>query len=239
MSNQNSKRSGKQSGGTLLGIIIGLIIGLGIAMAVAVAITKSSLPFLNKMGRPDKVPELTPGQISDPNKPLYGNREPAKEAAKDFAKSDAAPADDEKAATAKTEKSDKAEKSDKTLGDKPKTGDKAETKVTDAKPVDAKGEHKATDAKEAKAGPAKPDAGDEKWIYYLQAGAFREQPDAETTKAKLALSGFEATVSERSTENGLLYRVRIGPFNQVEAMNRARAKLSDNGMDVAVIRIAK
>jgi len=33
--------------------------------------------------------------------------------------------------------------------------------------------------------------------------------------------------------------VRIGPFNQVDAMNRARTKLSDNGIDVAVVRNSK
>jgi len=80
---------------------------------------------------------------------------------------------------------------------------------------------------------------DDKWIYYLQAGAFRGRPDAESMKAKLALLGFEATVSERQADTGALYRVRIGPFNQMETMNRVRDKLSDNGVDVAVVRIGK
>lgn len=80
---------------------------------------------------------------------------------------------------------------------------------------------------------------DNKWVYYLQAGAFRGKPDAESMKAKLALLGFEASVSERQADNGTLYRVRIGPFNQMETMNRVRGKLSDNGVDVAVVRIGK
>jgi cell division protein FtsN len=33
--------------------------------------------------------------------------------------------------------------------------------------------------------------------------------------------------------------VRIGPFGQLETMNRVRGKLSDNGVDVAVVRIGK
>lgn len=80
---------------------------------------------------------------------------------------------------------------------------------------------------------------DEKWIYYLQAGAFRERADAESMKAKLALLGFEASVSERQADTGTLHRVRIGPFGQMETMNRVRGKLSDNGVDVAVVRIGK
>jgi cell division protein FtsN len=30
--------------------------------------------------------------------------------------------------------------------------------------------------------------------------------------------------------------VRLGPYNQVESMNKARAKLLDNGVDVAIVR---
>jgi cell division protein FtsN len=210
---QNGKRVRKQAGGTIVGFILGLIVGLGIAVGVAVVIQKIPVPFLNKLNKQEKIPELTAGQAADPNKPLYGNKEPAKEAAKDLAS--------ESGANPPAAKS---------VAEKPKTPDKLDNKAADGKP---------TDGKEAKAGPPKPDGADEKWIYYLQAGAFREQVDADSTKARLALAGFEASISERSAENGLLYRVRIGPFNQLELMNRARAKLSDNGMDVAVIRIAK
>ena len=86
---------------------------------------------------------------------------------------------------------------------------------------------------------AKPGDDEDKWAYYLQAGAFRAKADAESMKAKLALLGFEASVSERQADTGTLYRVRIGPFNQMETMNRVRGKLSDNGVDVAVVRIGK
>jgi len=37
----------------------------------------------------------------------------------------------------------------------------------------------------------------------------------------------------------LLHRVRLGPFNQVEAVNKARAKLLDSGIDVAIVRNQK
>ena len=38
---------------------------------------------------------------------------------------------------------------------------------------------------------------------------------------------------------GVLHRVRIGPFPQVEAMNKARAKLIDSGLDVAIVKNQK
>lgn len=90
----------------------------------------------------------------------------------------------------------------------------------------------------AKAAAALSDS-DEKWIYYLQAGAFRGAADADSLRAKLALLGFDANVSEHASDNGTLYRVRIGPFGKVETMNRIRSKLSENGVDVAVVRIGK
>lgn len=215
-------RMRKQAGGTVVGFILGLIVGLGIAVGVAVVIQKIPVPFLNKLNKPEKVPELTASQAADPNKPLYGNKEPAREAAKDFA--------GENATSPTAAIGDQSQLPGKTPADKPKTPESPDKKMPDTR---------AADIKEAKAVPSKADGSDEKWIYYLQAGAFREQVDADSTKARLALAGFEAAISERSAESGLLYRVRIGPFNQLEAMNRARAKLSDNGMDVAVIRIAK
>lgn len=97
----------------------------------------------------------------------------------------------------------------------------------------------AAKIEEAKAAAALSDSGDEKWIYYLQAGAFRGAADADSLRAKLALMGFDANVSEHPSDNGTLYRVRIGPFGKVETMNRIRGKLSENGVDVAVVRIGK
>jgi cell division protein FtsN len=46
-------------------------------------------------------------------------------------------------------------------------------------------------------------------------------------------------VSDRATDAGVLHRVRMGPFTQVEAMNKVRSKLSENGIDVAVVRNQK
>ncbi|MFD2274115.1 SPOR domain-containing protein [Undibacterium arcticum] len=64
-------------------------------------------------------------------------------------------------------------------------------------------------------------------------------PTLKNTRAKLALLGFEAQISERPSDSGSLYRVRIGPFGQIETMNRIRGKLSESGVDVAVVRSPK
>lgn len=80
---------------------------------------------------------------------------------------------------------------------------------------------------------------EEKWTYYLQAGAYKSSTEAENMRARLALLGYEAGVSEMISQNGMLYRVRIGPFTQIETMNRTRAKLAENGVEAAITRTPK
>lgn len=208
----------RQQGGTFLGIIIGLIIGLGIALGVAMVITKTPMPFMDKSGKV-KASEPTANQSADPNKPLYGNKNAIREAAKDFIKEAAPP---ENTATPQSDKKPEVVKVD------PKADAKQEGKAPVVEMSD-----------KAKKPEAAAEAVDDKWSYYLQAGAFREQSDAEGMRAKLALMGVEAKISERQSETGVLYRVRVGPFNQLDAMNKVRGKLSDNGVDAAVVRMSK
>lgn len=197
--NAPSKASSRgQRGGTLLGLIVGLIIGLGIALVVALSITKAGLPFINKGAQPKAVEGSGGTIVLDPNKPLYGNKEAAKEAARQVAREPVVPAENA-----------------------------APAALAPAPPLPSP------------ASPPPAAVSDDKYIYYLQAGAFRQQADADSTKAKLALLGVEAGVTERLSDSGTLYRVRVGPFGQIETMNRIREKLSENGVDVAVVRSPK
>ncbi|MDB5767752.1 MAG: Cell division protein [Collimonas fungivorans] len=232
-----SKLNKKQAGGTLLGLIFGLIIGLAIAVVVAIMITKTPTPFTNKTAKTDKAPDAittpaatpapapsSPDQLPDPNKSLYGNKDAAKEAAKAF--TPPPPSADGVPPNVAAEK-----KLDALVA---KAQDKS-APVVDKSTAD-KTKKVAGDIAEAK---SKATAADDNWIYFLQVGAFREQTEAESAKARLALMGFEAKISERQADTGSLYRVRVGPFNQLETMNRIRGKLSDNGVNAAVVRAAK
>lgn len=214
----------RQQGNFLIGLISGLVIGLVIAVVVALMITKGATPFTDK-GKTGKVAEPTAGQVADPNKPMYGNKEAAREAARDFVREPKAPAADPL----------------QQVVDKIQAGADVKPKAAPAQAAaPAAAAAAPATAAAAPAPAAKPaEGGDDKFIYYLQAGAFREIGDAESTRAKLALLGFEANVSDRSTDTGVLHRVRLGPFNQVEAMNKVRSKLSENGVDVAVVRNQK
>lgn len=225
----------RQRGSTLTGIIIGLIIGLGIAVVVALMITKGASPFTdrsNKMGRPA---DLEPSLANDPNKPMYGNRDAAREAAKQLAEREAKKAAAAAAAAATPRAPAAATESDP-LGQ----AIAGMTAASEPKPAAPAAAAPAAAPAGAPAAPAAPAAGgDDKYIYYLQAGAFREMSDAENTRAKLALLGFEAAITDRASDSGTLHRVRLGPFSQVEAVNKARAKLLDSGIDVAIVRNQK
>jgi cell division protein FtsN len=216
----------RQRGSTLTGLIIGLIVGLAIAVAVALTITKGASPFTDKMAKAGRPADPAPGQAQDPNKPMYANRDAAREANKELtekaaarnggtpAAGDAKPADADPLGQAIAAMKEPAPA-------KPESG--ADTRVASAAPA-------------AAPAPAAAGAATGEYIYYLQAGAFRDLSDAEAARAKLALLGFEAAISDRTSDSGVLHRVRLGPYNQVETMNKARAKLLDSGVDVAIVR---
>ncbi len=142
---------------------------------------------------------------------LYGNKDAVKEAAKEVAKDPNAPA-------------------------KPDVAVPPPVKPPETKPEVKTAAEKAAD-KAADAG--KTDSSDEKYIYFLQVGAFKEQVAAENSRAKLALIGFEARIVEKTSDAGTMYHVRLGPYAQLETMNRTRARLSENSVDVAVVRTVK
>ncbi|MFT4241308.1 MAG: SPOR domain-containing protein, partial [Acidovorax sp.] len=75
--------------------------------------------------------------------------------------------------------------------------------------------------------------------YYVQAGAFRTQPDADAQRAKLAMLGWEAKVSEREQNGRPVFRVRVGPFTKREDAEQLRDKLEGTGVESALVRVQR
>jgi cell division protein FtsN len=73
--------------------------------------------------------------------------------------------------------------------------------------------------------------------YVLQAGAFRTPEDADGMRARLALLGLDARVFPIEQNNTTLYRVRLGPYGQIDDVNRIRKTLATNNIDAQVIRL--
>jgi cell division protein FtsN len=199
----------RQAGGTVAGLIIGLIIGLTIAVWVAITIMKTPLPFVDKLGKQNDAADTA----IDPNATLPGG---ARDRRVIPNAEEGAPLGEQKAAPTSTPTTATP------------TTAAAKAPVAPAAPENAKTDKAATTT-----------ASEEKNIYFLQAGAFREIADADAAKGRLALLGVAAAVSERRTETGTLYRVRVGPFKDTDTMHRMRTRLYDNGVDAAVVSVPK
>lgn len=234
----------RQGGGTFLGLVLGMVLGLGVALAVAVYVTKVPVPFLNKgqtRSADQDAAEARKNKDWDPNSPLYG-KNPARQssggavgadAANDAAKADDKPSKPDSKADVKADaKSDKPDaRADK--ADRP-----------DVKPVTKGSDTKAATSADplgdlAKAKSAASSSGVDPFDYYVQAGAYRTNEDAETQKAKLAMMGWEARVTEREQAGRTVFRVRVGPFSKRDDAERIKDKLDNAGLDTTLVRVQR
>lgn len=88
--------------------------------------------------------------------------------------------------------------------------------------------------------PAKPGAaGPDLFVYFVQAGAYTRNDDAEQQKAKLALMGQNAKISEREQSGRTVYRVRIGPFATRDEADGLQVKLQEAGVEAQIVRVEK
>ena len=220
----------------LLGMIIGLLLGIVISLAVALWLNRLSNPFVDKARPVEPVSKMAPAQPPAPPEAARA----AERAARGKEAADKAVAD--KAAKGK-------EAADKTVADKAAKpaerprfefyqilpGDK-EVSEKEAKAAAIKPAPPPTGATRPGSTPAmpKPHSGE---VYWLQAGAFSEQREADNLKARIALTGLEATVRAVSIpDKGTLYRVRLGPYQNLDDANRNKTTLSQNGVGTAIIR---
>ena len=209
----------KQRGNIVVGIIIGIVLGLAAALAVAVYVTKVPVPFLQKgpsRSAEQDAAESRKNQNWDPNAPLYG-KNPAKPLPPAPGVAGTAPAPAGKASDAQVatrDSKDKAPEAPAVTGRPP--------------PADPLGELAA-----ARTGGSDP------FFYFVQAGAFRTQEDAEAQRAKLSLMGIEAKVTEREQSGRQVYRVRVGPFGNKDEADRQKEKLDAGGFDTALVRVQR
>ena len=84
--------------------------------------------------------------------------------------------------------------------------------------------------------PAEANKGNEN--YFLQVGAFQTESEADNMKAKLALLGMEAVIQTANIpDKGVWHRVRVGPFVDLNQIDKARGELTRNGFSADLIKI--
>jgi cell division protein FtsN len=203
-----------QRGGTALGFILGLVLGLGVALGVAIYVTKVPTPFSNK-NQPrtsaQDVQETEKNKDWNPNSVLQP-KAPAEQPA--------APSPNQPAADTPAAAADAAKPAPRPAVTADPLGDLAKTKSGLSTPV------------------TPPDAADP-FDYLVQAGAYRTSADADAQKAKLAMLGLDAKVSERDQAGRVVYRVRMGPFSDKNAAERSRTQLESNGIENTLVRVQR
>ncbi len=75
--------------------------------------------------------------------------------------------------------------------------------------------------------------------YVVQAGAFPDFAEADKVKARLALLGIVAEIQTAEAEGRTFHRVRIGPIDNLDQLNRLRARLRQSRIDFMVIPVAE
>jgi len=211
-----------QRGGTFLGFIIGLVLGLGVALAVAVYVTKVPTPFSNK-NQPrttdQDVQETQKNKDWNPNS-VFQPKPPAEVPAAPKAPAAEGGHDKNPSVEAGTP-----------AADAPKS--EARPAVT-ADPLG--------DLAKSKSGlstPAAPGNAADPFDYLIQVGAYRTLADADAQKAKLALMGLDAKVSERDQAGRTVYRVRLGPFTDKNTAERVRTRLEGGGFENTLVRVQR
>jgi cell division protein FtsN len=246
-----SRRQG--AGGTLLGIFIGLLLGLGLAAGVAYylmggrsayqpAVTTNKDVREPARDQPTKTAGTDKGADAAGERPRFdfykilpGGDEPKIRAG------DAGTTPDKKQPErpdkALVEKAAEKSASDKAASDKAaaqkQTGDKtAATKPV--VPLSATGAAQQEAVASADAAGRKPRSDDR---YWLQAGSFSQQADAENLKAQLALAGLQAAVQTGLLDDkSVRYRVRLGPYDNSDEMARVKTQLAQHGFEATAIR---
>jgi cell division protein FtsN len=222
----------KQRGGFFVGMVIGLLCGLALSLGVALYVTKVPVPFVNKV--PQRTPEQDAAEAErnrnwDPNTVLQG-KTPAKPQA--TAPTAPAPATKDDAASA-------AAASNVPPGLRkvqPKSADKAAASSRDPAAILA-GAAPSGGNTPATGAATSPDA--TPMVYYVQAGAYARTEEAEQQRAKLAMMGYTAKVTEREQSGRTVYRVRLGPFNSQAEADAAKTKLATGGVESALVRVQR
>ncbi|MAZ38814.1 MAG: hypothetical protein CMF49_01745 [Legionellales bacterium] len=90
-----------------------------------------------------------------------------------------------------------------------------------------------------KQSPTPPPPATQTHVYLLQVASFKHYKDADDTKAKLLLAGFNAHVEKAKINQTDWYRVFIGPYNSLQAVEKIQQKLNLQHIKALLIDVKK
>lgn len=230
-----AKRSSER-GSTLYGVLSGLLIGLVVAAAVAFYVTRAPVPFVDHASRgADQAPLPDARHAPDPNSGLYGRDGAAGTVPSGPTATPPAPVPE----VQPNKPSHQPDDLGALIATLPSTPPVAPPAPAPRAPASEKAAEKPAEKpaqKPSTPSPAAKDSQESSGKYYLQAGAYRSAEDADTLKARIILLGLPVAVQKAEVNGKPINRVRVGPFSRLDDMNRARSRLGENKIEVAVVR---
>lgn len=241
MTNQPTPTPQSQRGGTLIGLVIGLLIGLGVALAVAIYVTKVPVPFVDRNVSRNPAQDAVEAERNkgwDPNATINGRAPAAPPAA--ALPATAPPIPVPLPAVTASEGAIVVPPADgQPLPQPGVTRPTAEKPSADPLGDLAKSRVEPSGGAQSAAVPPAPSPGADPFLYFVQVGAFRSAEDAEAQRAKLAMSGMVALVTEREQAGRTVFRVRVGPFSQKALADLAREQLEASGNETTLVRVPR
>ena len=239
-----------QRGSFALGLIVGLLVGLALALGVALYITKVPVPFVNKV--PHRSAEQDAAEAArnkdwDPNAPLAG-KNPAKPAPAASPAAETTPGPATPPPPLATTPVPVAPPASAVAADRSASGamsSRAASGVVAAASAASAARSNRDPAailagKSAASAPARSTVGNtDAFVYFVQAGAYSRPDDAEQQRAKLAMLGLDARVTEREQSGRTVYRVRVGPFERRDDAESAQGRLADASVEANLVRVER
>jgi cell division protein FtsN len=217
------------AGNVLFGVLAGLLIGLGVAAAVAFYVTRAPMPFVDRATREAAQGKPVDLSHTDPNQGLMGGGDDAGSGAASGQTSPLVPVP---RAPAPNKPMDDLGALIATL---PSSNGKPDAKPAADLPVPVP-QAPPPGKPQALASAAPGNNAAANGNYYLQAGAYRGQGEAESLRARILLLGLPVSIQRAEVNGTPLNRVRVGPFPRLDDMNRARSRLGENKIETAIVR---
>ena len=219
-----------QGGGFVLGMVAGLLVGLALALAVALYITKAPVPFINKVpqrtAEHDRV-EAERNKQWNPNAPL-GSKSGPLGAPVTVPEPDAATS-----AAGAGVQPPVGNPSAAPPGAAPAPSAKDPAAIRAGSPVPATSPAASSAAPRSTAAPL------EAFVYFVQAGAYTRSDDAEQQRARLALMGMAARITEREQAGRTVYRVRVGPYPARGEADTLQQRLQEQAIEAQIVRVER
>jgi len=199
----------KPLGLSLVSFFFGLTIGLTVAAYIAFYVTKTPVPFVDRLNDTNLINPDEVGSSADDSDVIVRVL-PEKEVV--------FPQDEIESLVNERQKSDTNQRSDNNISGTSRFPGIYSTPSS----ISPKSNAPKVDKKQIK-------------NFYLQVGAFRSLDEADRMRARLAFLGFEASLYKKNKPGSVFYRVRLGPFTSKEELNIVKKRLSGDKIKSHVV----